>query len=273
MWTPANRGRMADIAKKTKRYPSDLMDEEWERIAPLLPRPARRGRKPAVDLREVLNAIRYMARSGGGWRMLPRDFPPWQTVYWWFRRFVRMLLFRTIHDVALMIDRERSGRSASPTAGVVDSQSIKAPGAKRRGYDAGKKIVGRKRHIAVDTDGRLLMVNLTTADISDSAGAQMILHAIRTRWPWIKHLFADGAYDRRKLMEKAAFEDFVIEIVRRIDAEPGFKVLPRRWVVERTFAWMTRWRRLVRDYEQRIDVSKAMIHVAMGSLLLRRIAH
>jgi putative transposase len=264
---------MADIAKKTKRYPSDLTDEEWERIAPFLPKPARRGRKPKVDLREILNAIRYMARSGAGWRMLPKDFPPWQTVYWWFRRFVRMFLFRTIHDVALMIDRERSGRTASPTAGVIDSQSIKAPSAKKRGYDAGKKIVGRKRHIAVDTDGRLLMVNLTTADISDSAGARMILHAIRTRWPWIKHFFADGAYDRRKLMDKAAFEDFVIQIVRRIDTEPGFKILPRRWVVERTFAWMTRWRRLVRDYEQRIDVSKAMIHVAMGSLLLRRIAH
>jgi transposase len=264
---------MADIAKKTKRYPSDLTDQEWERIAPLLPEPAKKGRQPEVDLREVLNAIRYMARSGGGWRMLPRDFPPWQTVYWWFRRFVRLLLFRTIHDVALMIDRERSGRAASPTAGVIDSQSVKAPAAKKRGYDAAKKVVGRKRHIAVDTDGRLLMVNLTTADISDSAGAQFILHAIRQRWPWIKHLFADGAYDRRKLMDKAAFEDFVVEIVRRIEGDRGFNVLPRRWVVERTFAWMTRWRRLVRDYERRIDVSKAMIHVALGSLLLRRITH
>jgi putative transposase len=142
-----------------------------------------------------------------------------------------------------------------------------------RAYDAGKKIKGRKRHIAVDTDGRLLMVNLTTADISDSAGAQQILDVIRKRWPWIKHLFADGAYDRRKLMDKAAFKDFVVEIVRRIDHDPRFKVLPRRWVVERTFGWMTRWRRLVRDYEKRIDVSKAMIHVAMGGLLLRRVAH
>src|SRR3954453_20450235 len=120
---------------------SDLTDEEWAQVEALLPPIAKTGRKRRVDLREVLNAIHYMARSGGGWRMLPRDFPPWQTVYWWFRRFVRLLLFRTIHDVALMIDRERSGRSASPTAGVVDSQSIKAPGAKRRGYDAGKKIV------------------------------------------------------------------------------------------------------------------------------------
>jgi len=264
---------MAAIEKRTKRYPTDLTDEEWERIDPLLPRPGRRGRKPSVDLREILNAIRYMARSGGGWRMLPKDFPPWQTVYWWFRRFVRLLLFRTIHDIALMIDRERVGREASPTAGVVDSQTVKAPAAKARGYDAGKKIVGRKRHIVVDTDGRLLMVNLTTADISDSAGAQAILDAIRKRWPWVKHLFADGAYDRGKLMDKAALFDFVIEIVRRIDAEPCFKLVPRRWVVERTFGWMTRWRRLVRDYEHRIDVSEAMIHVAMGSLLLRRISH
>lgn len=194
-------------------------------------------------------------------------------MYWWFRRFVRMLLFRTIHDIALMMDRERQGREASPSGGVLDSQSVKAPAARQRGYDAGKKVVGRKRHVAVDTDGRLLMVNLTTADISDSAGAQLILTAIRKRWPWLKHLFADGAYDRGKLMDKAAFLDFVVEVVRRIDGEPGFKVLPRRWVVERTFAWMTRWRRLVRDYEQRLDVSEAMIHVAMGSLLLRRISH
>ena len=264
---------MADLERKTKRYPSDLTDEEWARMVPLLPQAAARGRKPATDLREVLNALRYIARSGGGWRMLPKDFPPWQTVYWWFRRFMRRFLFETIHDVAVMIDRERAGREASPSAGVLDSQTIKAPHAATRGYDAGKKIVGRKRHIAVDTDGRLVMINLTTADISDSAGAQMILDQIRKRWPWVKHLFADGAYDRRKLMDKAAFKDFVIEVIRRCDAAKGFEVLPRRWVVERTFGWMTRWRRLVRDYEKRLDVSKAMIHVAMGSLLWRRIVH
>ena len=264
---------MAKIEKKTKRYPSDLTDEEWARIEPFLPRASKAGRPIEVDLREVLNAIRYMARSGGGWRMLPNDFPPWQTVYWWFRRFVRRFMFQTIHDVALMLDRERVGREASPTGGVVDSQSVKAPEAKTRGYDAGKKIVGRKRHIAVDTDGRLLMVNLTPADISDSAGAQMILDGVRKRWPWLKHLFADGAYDRTQLMDKAAFRDFTVQVVKRSDAAVGFEVIPRRWVVERTFAWMTRWRRLVRDYEERIDCSEAMIHVALGSVLLRRIAH
>ena len=264
---------MAAIEKKTKRYPSDLTDEEWSAIEPILPGPSRRGRKRSTDLREVVNAIRYMVRSGCEWRMLPIHFPPWQTVYWWFRRFVRLLLFRTIHDLAVMIDRERAGREASPSAGVIDSQSIKAPAAKNRGYDAGKKVTGRKRHIAVDTDGRLLMVNLTTADISDSAGAQVILDAIRKRWPWLKHFFADGAYDRRQLLDKAVFLDFTVEVVRRIEGETGFHVLPRRWVVERSFGWLTRYRRLVRDYEQRLDVSEAMIYAAMGSLLVRRIAH
>lgn len=137
----------------------------------------------------------------------------------------------------------------------------------------GKKIVGRKRQIAVDTDGRLLMVNLTTADISDSAGAQAILDAIRRRWPWVKHLFADAAYDRLKLMGKAAYLDFIVGIIHRRDGAQGFEVLPRRWVVERTFSWMTRWRRLVRDYERRIDISKTMILVAMGGNLARRNAH
>lgn len=218
-------------------------------IEPLLPPPARTGRKRTVDLREILNAIRYMVRSGCEWRMLPVRFPPWQTVYWWFRRFVRLLLFRTIHDVALMVDRDRAGRGLEPSAAILDSQTVKAPAAHgSRGFDGAKKTVGRKRHIAVDADGRLLMVGLTTADISDSA------------------------YDRRQMLDKAAFLDFVLEIVRRSDA-PGFQVLPRRWVVERTFRWLTRYRRLVRDYEARLDVSEAMIYAGMSYALLRRITH
>ncbi len=153
---------MAGFERCAKRYPTDLTDEEWRCIQPFLPPVPRRGRNPKTDLHEVLDALRYLARTGGGWRMLPNDFPPWQTVYWWFRRFVRRLLFRTIHDVTLMLDREREGREQSPGAAVVDSRSTKAPAAQKRGFDAGKKVVGRKRHIAVDTDGRLPMVNLTT---------------------------------------------------------------------------------------------------------------
>ncbi len=181
MWTRESRGRLAEIERKTKRYPSDLTDEEWTAVLPLLPGAARTGPRRSVDLREVLNAIRYMVRSGCEWRMLPAHFPPWQTVYWWFRRFARLFLFRMIHDVALMIDRERAGRS-EPSAAILDSQTIKAPAAGgSRGYDGAKKTVGRKRHIAVDTDGRLLMVNLTTANIADSTGAQTVIDALRKR--------------------------------------------------------------------------------------------
>ena len=273
MWTKAQRERQRGF-ERGRCYPTDMTDAEWEQVRPHLPKPAKRGRKVAVDLREVLNAIRYLARAGVGWRMMPHDFPPWQTVYWWFRRFVRRVLFRTLHDVALMLDREQAGREASPTAGVLDSQSVKAPHAPGGGgYDAAKKVKGRKRHIAVDTDGRLLMVNLTTADVQDAAGAELIVAAVRRRWPWLKHLFADGAYNRGRLMSLAAYKDFTLEVVRKLAGQKGFQVLPRRWVVERTFGWMGRWRRLVRDYEQRCDVSEAMVHVSMGAVLLRRVAH
>lgn len=272
MWTKEQRERQTGFERR--RYPTDLTAEEWEQIRPYLPKPARRGRKRRVDLREIVNAIRYLARAGCGWRMLPTNFGPWQTVYWWFRRFVRRLLFRTLHDVALMLDRERVGREASPTAGVIDSQTIKAPAAPGGGgYDAAKRVKGRKRHVAVDTDGRLLLVNLTPADVQDAAGAEKIIKAVRRRWPWLKHLFADGAYDRGTLMSHAAYRDFVIEVVRKLENQQGFQPLPRRWVVERSFGWMMRWRRLVRDYEQRCDVSEAMIFLSMGSLLLRRISH
>lgn len=149
---------------------------------------------------------------------------------------------------------------------------MKAPYAAQRGYDGGKKITGRKRHIAVGTDRRLLMVNLTTADIiADSAGAQRVLDAIKRRWPWVKHLFADSAYDRTRLMDKAAALDFIIQVVRRLKGQDGFVPLPRRWVVERSFGWMMQWRRLVQDYERCVDVSAEMIYVAMGSLLLARL--
>lgn len=250
-----------------------MTDEEWERIAPLMPLPDRWGRPREIEFREVINTVRYLVRSGCGWRMLPIYFGHWRTVYGWFRELARCFLFQTIHDVELMLDREWSGRKASSSAGVIDSQSIKVSHAKTKSYDAGKKVVGHKQHIAVDTDGRLLMVNLISADISDSAGAQMILDAIRKRWPWVKHLFADGAYDRLQLMDKAVYLEFVIEIIRRRDGVKGFEPLPRRWVVERAFGWMTRWRRLVRDYQRRIDVSQAMIMVAMSANLIRRNAH
>jgi transposase len=162
MWTRKTRGRMAKIKQQLKRYPTDLSDDEWRLIEPLMPPASRRGRPRRTSLREVVNALRYLVRTGCGWEMLPHDFPPWQTVYWWFRALMRRFLFRTIHDLAVMVDRERAGREASPTAAVIDSQSVNAP----------------------------LVVTSTTAD---STGAQPILKQIRQRWPWVKHLFAGGA--------------------------------------------------------------------------------
>jgi putative transposase len=173
-----------------------------------------------------------------------------------------------------MLDRAQAGREVSPSAGVLDSRTVKAPAAPGGGgCDAARRIKGRKRHVAVDTDGRLLLVNLTAADVRDAAGAELIVTAIRKRRPWLGHLFADGAYDRGTLMSKAAYRNFGLEIVHELPAQQGFQVLPRRWVVERTFGWMMRWRRLVRDDEERCDVSEATIHVAMAALLLRRVAH
>lgn len=272
MWTKDHRERQKRFERQ--RYPTDLSDAEWAGIEPLLPPPSRRGRKIAVDTREILNALRYLARSDCGWRLLPIDFPPWQTVYWWFRKLLRRFLSRTIHDIMEMIDRELQGREASPSAGVLDSQTVKAPNAPGGGgYDAGKKTKGRKRHIAVDTDGHLLMLNLTTADVQDAAGAELIVKAIRKRWPWLKHFFADGACARGKLASLAAYQDFTLEVVRRMADQKGFQVLPRRWVVERTLGWMMRWRRLVRDYERCCDASGGMTYLAMGALMLRRIAH
>ena len=221
-------------------------------------------------LREIINALRYLIRSGCSWRMLPQEFGPWQTVYWWFRRLMRRFLFATILDICTMLDRHRQKKTLAPSLAVLDSQSVKAPHASDRGIDAHKKIVGRKRHVAVDSDGRLLLVNMTPANVADSTGAQMILDAMYRKWPSVKHFFADGAYERKSLMDKAAYLGFVVEVVKRTPGQTGFQPVAKRWVVERTFGWLVRWRRLVRDYERRLDVSESMIQIAMASILLKR---
>lgn len=232
------------------------------------------GLPPGVSVpRGDQRRSRYLVRSRCGWRILPFHFGHWRTVYGRFCELARRFLFQTIHDVALVLDRESVGREASPSAAVIDSQSVKAPHGKTRGYNACKTVVGRKRHIAVDTDGRLLMVHLTSADSATAPGHRSSWTPSASAGRYVKHLFADGAYDRLKLMDKAAYLDFVVEIIRRSEGQKGFEVLPRRWVVERTCGWMTRWRRLVRAYEARIDVSEAMILLAMGGNLLRRTTH
>ena len=209
MWTKASRGRMAGLEKRTKRYPTDLTDEGWEIIDPFLPPPPQRGRRPPTDLREALNAPRYPARSGSG--CCRRTFRPGTL------RGGAGVLFAGC-CCALSLDREREGRERGLTAAIVDRRSIKAPAPPRR--VPGRKVVGRKRHIAVD--------HPTGADISDSAEVREIVAAIGKRWPWLKHLCADGAYDRTRLMDAAACRDFVLEIIGRTEKQAGFKVLPRR---------------------------------------------
>jgi putative transposase len=184
-----------------------------------------------------------------------------------------VLVLPALRSASAVPDPARCRSHARPgalgPAGEPDSQTPAAPGG--GGYDAARKVKGPKRHIAVDTDGSLLMVNLTTADVQDAQGAEQIIKAVRQPWPWLEHPFADGAYDRGWLMGQADYRDFVVEIVRKPSDQKGFQPLPRRWVVERAFGWMTR--RLVREYEERRDVPEAMIGAAMSSPMLQRIAH
>jgi transposase len=229
-WDDAAR---RDHARRPARYASDLTDREWALIVPFLPAPRPIGRPRSTDLREVVNAILYMATTGCQWRMLPKDLPPPSTVQRYFYDWRDSGLWRTINNHLVMDARELEGREASPTAGAIDSQSTKtAESGGFCGYDAGKKIKGRKRHIVTDTLGLLVGLVVHAAGVQDRDSAPMVLNAIRARWPWLRHIFADGGYAGPKL--NAALRhlgDWTIEIVKRSDKPKGFKVLPRRWVV------------------------------------------
>lgn len=256
-------------------YPSSLTDDQWEEIQPQLPVRSGGGRPPRHHYRDILNAIFYWVRTGGAWRYLPHDFAPWQTVYGYFRRWRQQGLWQRIHDCLVKRVRVAAGRLPTPSAAILDSQSVKsADQAGPRGYDAGKKIKGRKRHVLVDTLGLILAVTITVASVQDRDGARGLLlwlqhHASRLRLIW-----ADGGYAGALVAwvwQLRAQRRVHLEIVKRTKQQRGFAVLPKRWIVERTLGWLVKNRRLRCDYEQLPATSEALIYVAMIRLMLRRL--
>jgi putative transposase len=271
MWTPEDRALVGDYGAGQA-----LTDDQWRLLQPLIP-PAKPGGRPrTTDMRRMLDSLFYVLRTGCQWRHLPPPpaFLPWPTVYGYFRAFLDAGVWESMRHHLVVMLREGAGREPSPTAAVIDSPSVKTTQAGGpRGYDAAKKITGRKRHIAVDTQGLLLGVVVHAASIQDADGAGELLGRIKRLYCWLRAVFADGGYNRVPAILACFLLGLALLIVSRPRGAKGFVPLPRRWVVEHTLGWLGRWRRLSRDYEHLPEVSEAMVTLAMIRLMLHRAVH
>ncbi|GGY56149.1 IS5 family transposase [Parvularcula lutaonensis] len=271
---PWNETTRRKYARKSARYASDLTDAEWALIEPDMPLPNKMGRPRKWPMREIMNALLYIASTGCQWRFLPKDFPPFSTVqkyfYWW--RDARLL--ERLNHRLLLGHREAQGKCPQPTAGVIDSQSVKTTeSGGMTGFDAGKKVKGHKRHILTDTEGFLVTALVHAADIQDRDGAPAVLAEARDRFPWLRHVFADGGYAGQELRRSLTkIGSWTVEIIKRSHTAKGFEILPRRWVVERTFASLGRSRRLAKDWERDWTSAIAWLFIAHIRIAIRRMA-